>query len=180
MKPGKKTDEHRSYNLEGLAAFLSARPPAYRTHPRMFDTECLHTPYLPPPTNPNTSAGHRSPALKPQRHSVPEADLLNLDANSSKPVRRKTGFSKTPGGRSRPSNGGGEETDDDEHDEEWVPDVFLFEYGTVVIWGMTEKEEKRFLSSLYVIPSSRDEDADSVGRSSSWKSCRRKMWRWKI
>ena len=124
----------------------------------MFDTECLHTPYLPPPstsnTNTNQSGGHRSPALKPhQRNSVPEADLLNLDAsNTNKPkvTRRKTGFSKTPGGHSRnqPSNGNGEETDDDEHDEEWVPDVFLFEYGTVVIWGMTEKEEKRFLGSL--------------------------------
>ena len=145
----------RSYNLEGLAAYLSARPPAYRTHPRMFDTECLHTPYLPPPTtntNTNTNSGHRSPALKPHRHTVPEAYLLNLDTNKPPIARRKTGFSKTPGGRSRqPSNGGnGEETDDDEHDEEWVPDVFLFEYGTVVIWGMTEKEEKRFLGSLYV------------------------------
>jgi len=82
---------------------------------------------------------------------VPEADLLNLDNSNTKPERRKTGFSKTPGGRSRqPSNGGGggEETDDDEHDEEWVPDVFLFEYGTVVIWGMTGREEKRFLGSL--------------------------------
>jgi uncharacterized Rmd1/YagE family protein len=87
--------------------------------------------------------------------------LLNLDGNSqgaSKPSvpRRKTGFSKTPGGRSRNlstdrtnnNSGAGDETDDDEHEEEWVPDVFLFEYGTVVIWGMTEKEEKRFLSSL--------------------------------
>lgn len=121
----------------------------------MFDTECLHTPYLPPPTQ----SSHRSPALKPQhqhRHSIPEADLLNLDnsssnTNSNKPpvARRKTGFSKTPGGRSRNiSSNNGDETDDDEHEEEWVPDVFLFEYGTVVIWGMTEKEEKKFLGSL--------------------------------
>ena len=29
-------------------------------------------------------------------------------------------------------------------------EIFLFEYGTVVIWGMTESQEKRFLSSLYV------------------------------
>jgi len=27
-------------------------------------------------------------------------------------------------------------------------DVFLFEYGTVVMWGMTETQEKRFLSSI--------------------------------
>jgi uncharacterized Rmd1/YagE family protein len=70
-------------------------------------------------------------------------------SNSTNPVaRRKTGFSKTPGGRTRNQPQNGDETDDDDHDEEWVPDVFLFEYGTVVIWGMTEKEEKRFLGSL--------------------------------
>lgn len=136
----------------------------------MFDTECLHTPYLPPPTQSSSSGNHRSsPALKAQHQNhqqVPEGDLLNLDGinsnhhgtNSNKPpvARRKTGFSKTPGGRNRnmPSsssgngNNGGDDTDDEEYDEEWVPDVFLFEYGTVVIWGMTEKEEKRFLSSL--------------------------------
>ena len=27
-------------------------------------------------------------------------------------------------------------------------EIFIFEYGTVVIWGMTEAQEKRFLSSL--------------------------------
>lgn len=79
---------------------------------------------------------------------------MNLDnPNTNKPpiARRKTGFSKTPGGRARNPPTNGEETDDDEHEEEWVPDVFLFEYGTVVIWGMTEKEEKRFLGSLSVL-----------------------------
>ena len=29
-----------------------------------------------------------------------------------------------------------------------VPEVFLFEYGTVVIWGMTLQEEKRFLKEI--------------------------------
>jgi uncharacterized Rmd1/YagE family protein len=50
------------------------------------------------------------------------------------------------------SGDAGEAEDDDSdeewEEEEWVPDVFLFEYGTVVIWGMTEKEEKSFLRSL--------------------------------
>ena len=27
-------------------------------------------------------------------------------------------------------------------------EIFIFEYGTVMIWGMTEAQEKRFLSSL--------------------------------
>ncbi|WVR08790.1 hypothetical protein IAU60_005848 [Kwoniella sp. DSM 27419] len=172
-----------TYNLEAMSAYLSARPLSYRTHPRIFDTECLHTPYLPPPSS-STSA-FRSPKLKPSmasNHHVPEADLLNLgdgySSNQSKrapspsrqnsnssatsgEIKRRTGFSKRPGsgrknsadaGKDMSMNGGGNdserEDDDDFEEEEWVPDVFLFEYGTVVIWGMTEKEEKRFLSSI--------------------------------
>jgi len=27
-------------------------------------------------------------------------------------------------------------------------EIFIFDYGTVVIWGMTETQEKRFLSSM--------------------------------
>lgn len=40
------------------------------------------------------------------------------------------------------------DSEDEWEEEEWVPDVFLFEYGTVVIWGMTEREEKAFLKHL--------------------------------
>jgi uncharacterized Rmd1/YagE family protein len=29
-----------------------------------------------------------------------------------------------------------------------IADVFIFKYGTVVIWGMTEEEEQRFLASM--------------------------------
>ena len=123
----------------------------------MFDTECLHTPYLPPAA---TTSSLRAPAAP---NHVPEADLLNLnptDPSGPRPPtspRRRTGFSKMPGGkRGSPAE---EEpvkdnVDDDEEfeEEEWVPDVFLFEYGTVVIWGMTEKEEKTFLKNLRVRP----------------------------
>ncbi|OCF78803.1 cytoplasmic protein [Kwoniella mangroviensis CBS 8886] len=177
-----------TYNLPAMQAYLSARPASYRTHPRIFDTECLHTPYLPPPTS--SSSNFRSPHLKPliqSNNNIPEADLLNLGNDyssntntssntkrSSSPSRsneakRHTGFTKRPGGsrnnlsnsttdkrisnsHKEESNGNGTDSerddDDDFEEEEWVPDVFLFEYGTVVIWGMTEKEEKRFLSSI--------------------------------
>ncbi|WWC72791.1 uncharacterized protein I206_106755 [Kwoniella pini CBS 10737] len=178
-----------TYNLPAMQAYLSARPVSYRTHPRIFDTECLHTPYLPPPTS--SSSNFRSPHLKPVQstNQVPEADLLNLSnntnnnenhpkrpsspsRNNSGEVKRRTGFTKRPGpsnvrrkslkdvnddgyegivnGKENGGNGNDSERDDDDdfEEEEWVPDVFLFEYGTVVIWGMTEKEEKRFLSSI--------------------------------
>jgi uncharacterized Rmd1/YagE family protein len=128
----------------------------------MFEAECLHTPYLPPPS----ASNFRSPALKPQQQvvHVPEADLLNLgdaanqnhsNSNSkssgSKAAKRRTGWNKVPGGKLKVAASEDDmhdSADEDEHEEEWVPDVFLFEYGTVVIWGMTEKEEKKFLASL--------------------------------
>ena len=135
----------------------------------MFDTGCLFTPFLPPPSSSST---WRSPNLKPdpEPETIPEADLLNLNGDDgakpddppAKPKlgpRRKTGFSKHPGGSRRKVNGSGsgdhvdmDSEDEDFEEEIWVPDVFLFEYGTVVIWGMTEKEEKSFLRSLYVGP----------------------------
>lgn len=31
-----------------------------------------------------------------------------------------------------------------------LADIFVFVYGVIVIWGMTEPQEKRFLSSMYV------------------------------
>lgn len=89
---------------------------------------------------------------------VPEGNLLNLDDDQYRATpprdapKRRTGFAKRPGGnsvRTRDRDRGEEsENDDDWEDEDWVPDVFLFEYGTVVLWGMTEKEEKQFLRSM--------------------------------
>ena len=134
----------------------------------MFDTGCLFTPYLPPPSS---SSNWRSPNLKPvsKTDTIPEEDLINLNGDAGEEAnvdvtpkprigpRRKTGFSKHPGGTRRSgsgtngngaSDGHGDSDDDDWEEEVWVPDVFLFEYGTVVIWGMTEKEEKSFLRSL--------------------------------
>ncbi len=69
-------------------------------------------------------------------------------ALSSGPKRKKSSTSLSR----RNSSGGGTDgygsEDDEDDDEEWVPDLFVFEYGTVVMWGMTEREEKRVLANL--------------------------------
>ncbi|AFR98406.2 cytoplasmic protein [Cryptococcus neoformans] len=176
-----------TYNLQAMQAYLASRPAYHRTHPRMFDTECLHTPYLPPPTPgpPHGISAHRnSPRLKPVSGAghVPEGDLLNLgneyssaahkrasspsrsnqnQNQSPNEVKRRPGFSKRPGsGRKKSSSESAskdtgadgmtdsEREEDDDLEDEWIPDVFLFEYGCVVLWGMTEKEEKKFLASI--------------------------------
>jgi uncharacterized Rmd1/YagE family protein len=55
--------------------------------------------------------------------SPPNADLINLDTETSVPDREQ-------GPRAI------------------VSEVFLFEYGVTVIWGMTESEEERFLKEI--------------------------------
>lgn len=74
-------------------------------------------------------------------------------------AKRVTGFATKPSAlnagpprrkrkNSRASEHEASDREDEDGDEEWVPDVFIFEYGTVVIWGMTEREEKRVLANL--------------------------------
>lgn len=189
QRPNDDFPDCSTYNLQAMQAYLAARPAYHRTHPRMFDTECLHTPYLPPPTPgphgiSSLSAHRNSPRLKPASGAghVPEGDLLNLGndyssgaaaphkratspSQSPSELKRRPGFSKRPGsGRKKSASGSttskdntaadgmtdSEREEDDDLEEEWIPDVFLFEYGCVVLWGMTEKEEKKFLASMCV------------------------------
>lgn len=228
------------FNLPALQTYFQSRSSAYRCNPRLFEAECLHTPYLPPA--PSSSHLDSSPVLRPKRtdrnnrETVPEGDLLNLGESATQsqdpnevPVgegdhhaegideseqllqtkqhhqdeerrrlshsnnpdnayntserlkreaqelndrevherrrqhlaKRVTGFATKPSAlnagpprrkrkNSRASEHDASDREDEDGDEEWVPDVFIFEYGTVVIWGMTEREEKRVLANLYV------------------------------
>ena len=98
--------------------------------------------------------------LKPvMPREVPEGDLLNLgqedradgDKSRSDGDRHASAPDTWRESKSEGTNQAEHSDDDDFEEEEWVPDVFLFEYGTVVIWGMTEREEKAFLRSLWVL-----------------------------
>jgi uncharacterized Rmd1/YagE family protein len=105
-----------------------------------------------------------------QIHDRERFERSNEDAAESAAARKAEAQRRVTGFKTRPSalagdappkrkhskgsihdsnnNGSDWEGDEDDGDEEWVPDLFVFEYGTVVIWGMTEKEEKRVLASL--------------------------------
>lgn len=108
--------------------FLNARKSAYHTDAKLID-EVIYTPYTYQP------ADTRQSIAKP--HALTTGDLLGVpelrpsedrDPNEMRTIKKKSKFDATP-----------------THAE-----IFLFEYGTVVIWGMTEAQERRFLSSLYV------------------------------
>ena len=162
----------RSYRFGDLMKFFNARRTAYHTNPRKID-EVIYTPYFygtpdrPPATavdassTPAAGAGARkgiatakwpgsgsdgettaatavegptttAAALALTAAPATTGDLLGvpeLAAGDAPPAKRK-GSSKWD------TSGTGE------------AEIFLFSYGTVVIWGMTEQQEKRFLSSL--------------------------------
>jgi uncharacterized Rmd1/YagE family protein len=155
---------NRSYRFGDLMKFFNARRTAYHTNPRKMDDVIYTTYYYGTPDRPpatvvdvnSTPAGARAgrkgrvPAKWRGSGSDGETtaatavegptvsatgDLLGVpelvpaeDTALAPPAKRK--------GSKWDTSGTGE------------AEIFLFSYGTVVIWGMTEQQEKRFLSSL--------------------------------
>jgi uncharacterized Rmd1/YagE family protein len=120
--------------------FFHARQTAYHTNPKLID-EVIYTPYIyDPPTN---SGDSRQTRFKPQPKTgdlLGVSELHSVEDSGSRTRKMKSKFDTTAA----------------------EAEIFLFNYGTVVIWGMTEAQEKRFLSSMYVFIS---------GVTSSWLIC---------
>ncbi|KAJ7145324.1 hypothetical protein C8R43DRAFT_1012317 [Mycena crocata] len=118
-----------SYRMGPLMEFLNARKSAYHTNPKSID-ECIYTPYAFRPPN----SGERNSGPKPPKGRGPTGDLLGIPelrqeeeaGDTLEPVKKRSKFDTTT----------------------IEAEIFLFEYGTVVIWGMTEPQERRFLSSI--------------------------------
>ncbi len=104
--------------------FFNARRDAYHTDPKMLDN-VIYTPY----------AYELASARDNRSSHPPTGDLLGIvelrDAvpdriEDSKQRRKSSKFDITAK----------------------EAEIFMFSYGTVVIWGLTEVQEKRFLSSM--------------------------------
>ncbi|KAH7915051.1 hypothetical protein BJ138DRAFT_1142512 [Hygrophoropsis aurantiaca] len=119
-----------SYRLDDLMKFFNARRTAYHTDPKLID-EVLYTPYV---YEPSSGSEQRQALAKSYNQTgdllgVPElnAPVSEAEDNNNAPMKRKKGrFDAVP----------------------TEAEIFLFNYGTVVIWGMTEPQEKRFLTSI--------------------------------
>ncbi|CAK5272275.1 unnamed protein product [Mycena citricolor] len=119
-----------SYRMKPLLEFLNARRTAYSTNAKVID-ECIYTPYM---YRPSTASDRSSTLMgsSPPKARSQTGDLLGIpelhqeDEESQEPSRKRSKFDTTTA----------------------EAEIFLFEYGTVVIWGMTEAQERRFLSSI--------------------------------
>ncbi|MCJ1475271.1 hypothetical protein MMC13_003933 [Lambiella insularis] len=159
-----------TYRLDGLMKFLKGRGRTRGANPKQFD-ECIYTPYNygrskedkkagPSPLNGTSDGDMLLPLRRDRRHSdstlgVDELkqhrreDLLDLHTEAGDTSLENGEGSipnHTPAEMEQPQPPTPDILDFDT--QVHTPEVFLFEYGTVVIWGMTLAQEQRFLKDI--------------------------------
>ena len=158
-----------AYRLDGLMKFLKGRGRTRGANPKQFD-ECIYTPYNYGRSKADKRAGSGSfggadgtdpvfdPTTRERRYSDSVVDgnkahrrenLIDLTAEAGD-TTLENGESSIPNHtvtemeQPEPPRANTLDFDTQVH----TPEVFLFEYGTVVIWGMTLQQEQRFLKDI--------------------------------
>lgn len=165
-----------SYSLDDLMRYLKGRSKTRKAQPKLFD-ECIYTPYAyhkeeSRPRRRSSGADEAvDPAVvlsHPQRRFSDSA--IEVDENTENRRQDLIDLQIENGQAAIPPSHNATTLLEDALDLEMdnsamasqiarpltpdfdttvhVPEVFLFEYGVVVIWGMTEKEEQRFLKEI--------------------------------
>ena len=161
-----------AYRLDGLMKFLKGRGRSRGANPKLFD-ECIYTPYnyikFKLDRKPsfdmtdgivNERASASKSTLQERRYSDSAVDVLENNKHRREDLidlhteAGDTSFEngeisitdRTPSEmqQSNPPRPDTRDFDTQVH----TPELFLFEYGTVVIWGMTVQEEQRFLNDI--------------------------------
>lgn len=115
----------RSYLLPELIKFFNARRTAYHTDAKIID-DVIYSPYAYEPSTGSDVHVQRSNQTG-DLLGVPELNPLASEASNAYPTKKKRSkFHAVPN----------------------EAEIFVFGYGTVVIWGMSEAQEKRFLTSM--------------------------------
>ncbi|KAH7329127.1 hypothetical protein B0I35DRAFT_419369 [Stachybotrys elegans] len=120
------------YEMESLMRFLKGRGKTRGANPKLID-ECIYTPYS------YTFTKQTQPSREPSHgHGTPHSQ----QDNHHSPGFGNGSSHMDPGIAHMPRDGllGPSLTED-------VP-VFLFDYGVVVVWGMTEAQETKFLKDI--------------------------------
>ena len=107
--------------MQELLKFFNARRSAYHTAPKLIE-DVIYTPYAYEPQAVTSDSSRQT-----VRGVAATGDLLGVpDLVNDQKTKKKSKF--------------------DTSAKEC--EIFVFPYGTVVIWGMTEAQERRFLSSM--------------------------------
>ncbi|KAL8727882.1 MAG: hypothetical protein Q9166_005759 [cf. Caloplaca sp. 2 TL-2023] len=164
-----------AYRLEGVMKFLKSRSRTRGAAPKQFD-ECIYSPYnydrsKPDDTLPgddmNSAIFETAPIDPPTRERRYSDSAIQVEETTQH--RREelldTGISPIPSLSPHEDphthhhhliNGNTLDFDTRIH----TPEIFLFDYGTVVIWGMTLAQEQRFLHDISKFESEKLAPAD--------------------
>lgn len=118
--------------MHDLMKFFNARREAYGTDARTIE-DVIYTPYAYEPSSSSQALSASFQSATGDLLGIPELRAATDGEEDQKTLRaqrrKRSKFDPAP----------------------TKAEVFVFKYGTVVIWGMTEQQEKRFLSSMYAV-----------------------------
>ena len=149
--------------MDDLMRYLKSRPKSRGAAPKRFD-ECIYTPYrylnsgdgrsTDPSSEPHPliQRRHSDSALEVENDPAPREQLIDIEssAGAHNALTRIHDQSSMPVGTEH-DNMHSHEAHQEPMDfdmEVHTPEVFLFNYGVVVIWGMTIQQEQRFLKEI--------------------------------
>lgn len=175
-----------SYRLEGLMKFLKSRARTRGTNPKQFD-ECIYSPYSYArskspqlPITDTTIDDADSTLIDPSPPEIPQkrerrysdsaleveevqsqdrSDLIDL-STSAGDTTLENGEPSIPNNNMHALPSPASPTNLDFDTRVPIPEIFLFDYGTVVIWGMTLAQEQRFLHDISKFESEKLSPAD--------------------
>lgn len=150
-----------SYRMRELTKWLNARRSSHQTNAMTFD-ECVYTTYtykhvdearglVPVNANGGTGAGKHSHSHSHRSNKdTKTGDLLgipelNQDSQQQQQQQQQDGNATGAVGQ---ADAAAKRKRSRFSVEDVVPELFIMDYGTIVIWGMTLQEEKRFLREL--------------------------------
>lgn len=160
-----------AYRLDGLMKFLKGRGRTRGANPKQFD-ECIYTPYSYGRSKADKRVGPSSiggadgtngvfdPPMRERRYSDSAVEVEGNKAHRREDLidlTTEAGDTTLENGESTIPNHTVMDMEQPEpprpdtldfDTQVHTPEVFLFEYGTVVIWGMTLQQEQRFLKDI--------------------------------
>lgn len=143
------------YEMDNLMRFLKGRTKSRGANPKLID-ECIYSPYTYGKSVANREDRRVGAQPDPvqayeRRHSTGDfsddfsrTDLIDLRSEGRQDSGFVDGFLHDGGNDISAPIENGPDFDTEIH----TPEVFLFDHGVVVIWGMTITEEKRFLKEI--------------------------------
>ncbi|RYP85284.1 hypothetical protein DL769_001015 [Monosporascus sp. CRB-8-3] len=165
------------YQMEGLMRFLKGKARLRKANPKLID-ECIYTPYnyATGKFTERAEAGEQIPerpiATYERRHSTgqveehsgsfPRDDLIDPESgqqhngspdaqnnfNTGRNIHNDLAYPPHPDERAMQDASLSRPQDVDFDTHVHTPEVFLFDYGVVVIWGMSPTHEQRFLKDI--------------------------------